>query len=73
MINMKQWQKDRLKGIEAQRLSGCDHDLLIDEYYQVKESTANSYGEFLDQLDEEQARHRDPQKIIEWQNMRPNK
>ena len=69
---MKQWQKDRLKGIEAQRLGGCHLELLVDEYYQVMESTANSYGEFLDQLDEEQARHRDPQKSIEWRNMRPN-
>ena len=32
---MKQWQKDRLKGIEAQRLGGCHLELLIDEYYQV--------------------------------------
>tara|TARA_R100001015_G_scaffold2566_1_gene724 strand:+ start:733 stop:951 length:219 start_codon:yes stop_codon:yes gene_type:complete len=69
---MKQWQKDRLKGIEAQRLAGTHPELLIDEYYQVQESNANSYSEFLDQLDEEQARHRDPQKIIEWKKMRPN-
>ena len=69
---MKQWQIDRLKGIEAQRLGGCHLELLIDEYYQVQESNADSYSEFLDQLDEEQARHRDPQKIIEWRNMRPN-
>ena len=70
---MKQWQKDRLKGIEAQRLGGCHPELLIDEYYQVMESSANTYSEFLDQLDEEQAKHRDPQAIVEWRNMRPNK
>ena len=70
---MKQWQIDRLQGIENQKLSGTHHELLIDEYYQVKESTANSYSEFLDQLDEEQAKHRDPQAIVEWRNMRSNK
>ena len=70
---MKKWQIDRLKGIEAQRLAGCHPELLIEEYVQVQESTANSYSEFLDQLDEEQTKHRDPQKIIEWRNMRPNK
>tara|TARA_R100000541_G_C1881740_1_gene82407 strand:+ start:914 stop:1126 length:213 start_codon:yes stop_codon:yes gene_type:complete len=70
---MKPWQIDRLKGIESQRLGGCHPELLIEEYVQVQESTANSYSEFLDQLDEEQAKHRDPQAIIEWRNMRPNK
>jgi len=70
---MKQWQIDRLKGIEAQRLGGCDHGLLIDEYYQVQQSNADSYSEFLDQLDEEQAKHKDPQAIVDWRNMRPNK
>ena len=34
---MKQWQKDRLKGIEAQRLGGCHPELLIEEY-QLMES-----------------------------------
>ena len=70
---MKPWQIDRLKGIESQRLGGCHPELLIEEYVQVQESTANSYSEFLDQLDEEQAKHRDPQAIIEWRNMRFNK
>ena len=70
---MKPWQIDRLKGIESQRLGGCHPELLIEEYVQVQESTANSYSEFLDQLDEEQAKHRDPQAIIEWRNMRSNK
>ena len=70
---MKQWQIDRLKGIEAQRLGGCHPELLVDEYYQVMESNADTYSEFLDQLDEEQEKHRDPQAIVEWRNMRPNK
>ena len=70
---MKQWQKDRLKGIEAQRLGGCHPELLIEEYVQVQESNADTYSEFLDQLDEEQAKHKDPQAIVEWRNMRSNK
>ena len=70
---MKQWQKDRLQGIENQKLSGTQHELLIDEYYQVQESNADTYSEFLDQLDEEQAKHKDPQVIMEWRNMRSNK
>ena len=64
---MKQWQIDRLKGIEAQRLGGCHPELLIDEYYQVMESNADTYSEFLDQLDEEQARHTEDYRVAKYE------